>query len=99
MEIRQTILQGIDAAADQLIGLARRIHATPEIAFQELKASQWLSDTLESNRFAVQRGIAAAPTAFRAEVCGASGRPSGGCLGEYDWLRGPGHVGGPRRSR
>src|SRR5439155_1425579 len=88
MEIRQTILQGIDAAADQLIGLARRIHATPEIAFQELKASQWLSDRLESHRFAVQRGIADLPTAFRAEVSGGPGGPSVAFLAVYDALAG-----------
>ena len=92
MEIRQTILQGIDAAADQLIGLARRIHATPEIAFQELKASQWLSDTLESHRFAVQRGIADLPTAFRAEVSGGPGGPSVAFLAEYDALPEIGHA-------
>src|SRR2546426_4117916 len=92
METRQTILQAIDAAADQLIGLARRIHATPEIAFQELKASQWLSDTLESHRFAVQRGIADLPTAFRAEVSGGPGGPSVAFLAEYDALPEIGHA-------
>src|SRR2546430_14041287 len=92
MEIRQTILQGIDAAADQLIGLARRIHATREIAFQERKAAQWLSDTLESHRFAVQRGIADLPTAFRAERAGGPGGPSVAFLAEYDALPEIGHA-------
>src|SRR2546426_1041147 len=92
METRQTILQAIDAAADQLIGLARRIHATPEIAFQELKASQWLCDALERHAFAVQRHVADLPTAFRAERAGGPGGPSVAFLAEYDALPEIGHA-------
>src|SRR2546422_7299130 len=92
MEIRQTILKVLVAAADKLIVHARMFHATPEIAFQELKASQWLSDTLESRRFAVQRGIADLPTAFRAEVSGGPGGPSVAFLAEYDALPEIGHA-------
>src|SRR3989454_924003 len=76
MEIRQTILQAIDAAAGELVDLARRIHATPEIAFQEVQASQWLCGALERHAFAVQRDVADLPTAFRAERAGGPGGPS-----------------------
>jgi len=92
MEIRQTILQAIDAAAGELVDLARRIHATPEIAFQEVQASQWLCDALERHAFAVQRDVADLPTAFRAERAGGPGGPSIAFLAEYDALPEIGHA-------
>src|SRR2546427_11061761 len=92
MEIRQTILQAIDAAAEELIDLGRRIHATPEIAFQEVKASQWLADALEQHGFTVQRGIADLPTAFRAEAAAGPGGPGVAFLAEYDALPEIGHA-------
>jgi len=92
MEIRQTILQAIDAAAGELVDLARRIHATPEIAFQEVQASQWLCDALERHAFAVQRDVADLPTAFRAERAGGPGGPSVAFLAEYDALPEIGHA-------
>jgi amidohydrolase len=90
--MRELILKTIDEAADELIGLARRIHATPEIAFQEEKASQWLSETLERHGFKVQRGVADLPTAFRAERAAGRGGPSVAFLAEYDALPEIGHA-------
>jgi amidohydrolase len=90
--MREAILTAIDDAADELVGLARRIHATPEIAFQEEKASQWLTETLERHGFAVQRGVADLPTAFRAVRAAGSGGPSVAFLAEYDALPEIGHA-------
>src|SRR3989454_8467638 len=91
-KMRQAILQAIDAAAGELVDLGRRIHATPEIAFQEVKASQWLADALEQHGFTVQRGIADLPTAFRAEVTAGPGGPGVAFLAEYDALPEIGHA-------
>ena len=90
--MREAILKAIDDAADELIDLARKIHATPEIAFQEVKASQWLSETLERHGFEVQRGIADLPTAFRAERAASPGGPAVAFLAEYDALPEIGHA-------
>src|SRR3989442_3244064 len=92
MEIRQTILQAIDRAAEERVDPGRRIHAAPEIAFQEVKASQWLADALEQHGFTVQRGIADLPTAFRAEVAAGPGGPGVAFLAEYDALPEIGHA-------
>ncbi len=80
----------IDACAAELIELSLRIHANPEVAYHEEKASAWLSDYLESHGFEVTRGIAGLPTAFRA-VAGAR-RPVVAILAEYDALPGIGHA-------
>ncbi len=90
--MREPVLQAIDHVADELIGLSGRIHATPEIAFQEVNASRWLADTLERHGFAVQRGVADLPTAFRAEIAGDPGGPAVAFLAEYDALPEIGHA-------
>jgi len=90
--MRATILSAVDAAADELIALARRIHAHPEIAFQEVQSSQWLCETLERHGFAVERGVADLPTAFRAEVGGSGAGPAVAFLAEYDALPEIGHA-------
>ena len=90
--MRDTITRTVDAAADELIALARRIHAHPEIAFQEVQSSQWLCETLEGHGFAIQRGIGGLPTAFRAEVAGSGTGPAVAFLAEYDALPEIGHA-------
>lgn len=90
--MRNTITKAIDAAADELIALARRIHAHPEIAFQEVQSSEWVCETLERHGFTVERGVADLPTAFRAEVAGTGAGPAVAFLAEYDALPEIGHA-------
>lgn len=90
--MRTAIVEAIDAAADELIALARRIHAHPEVAFQEVQSSRWLCEMLERHGFAVARGVADLPTAFRAEVTGSGGGPAVAFLAEYDALPEIGHA-------
>lgn len=90
--MRKTIVGAIDAASDELIALARRIHATPEVAFQEVQSSQWLGDALERHGFAIRHGVADLPTAFRAEVGGMGPGPAVAFLAEYDALPEIGHA-------
>jgi amidohydrolase len=75
-----------------LLELSHRIHANPEIRFEEFQASAWLAQTLEDSGFAVDRGIAGLPTAFRAEMRGAGDGPTVAILAEYDALPGIGHA-------
>lgn len=90
--MRQEILATIDAAAGELIELAKRIHATPEIQFQEVNAARWLIEALELHGFHVERGVADLPTAFRAEINGSGPGPSVAILAEYDALPEIGHA-------
>ena len=86
---RQAALDAIDAAADDLIALSRFIHANPEVAMQEVRASAACADVLAARGFVVQRGVADLPTAFRADA--GAGSPRIAYLAEYDALPGVGH--------
>ncbi|MDR7536137.1 MAG: M20 family metallopeptidase [Armatimonadota bacterium] len=90
--MHERIVAAIDAAADELIALSRRIHATPETAFAEHKAAAWLTEALERYGFAVERGIAGLETAFRAQMRGARPGPTVALLAEYDALPEIGHA-------
>lgn len=90
--MREQILRTIDEASNELISLAKRIHAKPEIAFQEVQSSQWLCETLEKHGFKITRGVAELPTAFRAEVAGRKVGPTVAFLAEYDALPEIGHA-------
>jgi amidohydrolase len=78
--------------ADALLELSHRIHAHPEILFEEFQASAWLADALEARGFAVERGVGGLPTAFRAVREGAAPGPTVALLCEYDALPGMGHA-------
>jgi len=88
-DLKKRAVDEIEAHRDQLIELSLRIHANPETAFREAKAAGWLSDYLETEGFAVERGICQIDTAFRASY--GSGRPRVAFLAEYDALAGIGH--------
>lgn len=79
----------VDGHRQELIDLSLLIHANPETALQEEKASAWLCDYLQSQGFQVERGICGLPTAFRATA--GRGEPRVAFLAEYDALPGVGH--------
>jgi amidohydrolase len=87
--VKKRAIDEIEARRDELIELSLRIHANPETAFQEAKAAGWLTEYLEAERFAVERGICQISTAFRASY--GSGRPRVAFIAEYDALAGIGH--------
>ncbi len=80
----------IDAARDDLTALSRRIHANPELGYEEERASGWLEETLDAAGFAVDPGICGLPTAFRATK--GSGPLHIVVCAEYDALPGIGHA-------
>ena len=86
---RQAAVAAIDAAADSLVRLSKFIHANPEVALEEVKASAACADFLEERGFAVEKGVAGLPTAFSASVGG--GSPHVAFLSEYDALPNLGH--------
>jgi len=88
-QLKKRVSQDVEGRRAELIELSLRLHANPEVAFKEEKASAWLSDYLESNGFSVERGICDIPTAFRASY--GSGAPRVALLAEYDALPGVGH--------
>ncbi len=89
-------LARLDAHLEQertaLLDLSHRIHAHPEIRFEEVQAAAWLTEALEARGFAVERGVGGLPTAFRARLEGRGPGPTVAVLCEYDALPGLGHA-------
>ncbi len=88
-ELKKRVIAEVDRRREELIALSLKLHANPEIAFQEEKAAAWLADYLEGEGFAVERGICRIGTAFRAAI--GKGEPKVAFLAEYDALPGVGH--------
>jgi len=88
--LKQDIAARIRAAEPDLIALSHRIHAHPELAFEETRASDWVAEALAAGGFAVEHGCYDLPTAVRATV------GTGPChvvvCAEYDALPGMGHA-------
>jgi amidohydrolase len=76
---------GLDAMSDFIFD-------HPEVGLQEVQACELLCDYLARHGFAVERGYAGLPTAFRAVHQVGSGGPRIGLLCEYDALAGLGHA-------
>ena len=79
----------VESQKQQLIQLSLNIHDNPELAFEEEKASAWLSSYFVDSGFHVERGIAGLATAFRATYGDESPRIA--LLAEYDALPKIGH--------
>ncbi len=77
-------------AQDDLIALSHRIHAHPELGFEEEKACAWIAETLSNAGFHVETGICDLPTAFVARA--GSGPLHITICAEYDCLPGIGHA-------
>lgn len=80
----------VGAWEGRLIDLSRRIHAHPELAFEETLASTWVADALSAAGFDVQHGCYDLPTAVRATV--GTGPLHIGICAEYDALPDIGHA-------
>jgi amidohydrolase len=89
-ELKTSVVASVEAQRQQLRNLSLKIHANPELGFNEVKAAGWLSQYLEKNSFNVERGICQLTTAFRGSY--GEGRPAIALLAEYDALPKLGHA-------
>jgi amidohydrolase len=89
--VKELIAAAVDRVADELEALSHRIHANPELAYQEVKAAGWLSEFLAGQGFKVERGVGGVETAFRATLETGEG-PTIAILCEYDALPEIGHA-------
>jgi amidohydrolase len=87
---RQVARAQVVEAADRLVDLSHRIHATPELAFEEEKAAAWVAEALTEGGLEVEAGICDLPTALVATA--GSGPLVLGICAEYDALPGIGHA-------
>lgn len=90
MDAKSGARERFESARDGLIELSHRIHAHPELGFEEEQASAWLCELLAGAGFAVEQGVGGLPTAFRARA--GSGPLHIGICAEYDCLPGIGHA-------
>lgn len=80
----------LDRILPSLIALSHRIHAHPELGFEEEMACRWLAELLSDGGFSVTTGICGLETAFTATV--GSGPLTVAFCAEYDALPGIGHA-------
>jgi amidohydrolase len=92
-EAKARLAAAVEGAREEIIGLSHRIHANPEVAFEEHQAAGWIAATLAGHGFAVERPAGRLSTAIRATMPGGRGgtSPRIGILAEYDALPGLGH--------
>lgn len=89
-DLKKTAREKIDEQRDQLLDISHKINSHPELAYEEVKAHGWLTDALDRAGFAVERGVAELPTAFRARS--GAGALNVAVCAEYDSLPGIGHA-------
>jgi amidohydrolase len=80
----------VDSRGDDLVELSHRIHANPEIRFEEERSSAWCAGVLSDAGFDVETGVADLPTAFVATA--GTGDLVLSICAEYDALPGIGHA-------
>src|SRR5256714_13196880 len=81
-----------DRVESDLVELSHRIHAHPEIKWEEEQACAWLGEALTGYGFTVESGICDLPTAFQARA--GSGPLHVVVCAEDDALPGIGHARG-----
>jgi amidohydrolase len=90
MDAKDAARGAVDSATDALVALSHRLHANPELGFEEDRACGWVAGLLADNGFSVETGVADLPTAFSATY--GSGDLVIGICAEYDALPEVGHA-------
>ncbi len=90
MDAKAAARERLLRARDTLVAMSHRIHAAPELAFEEERASAWVAEWLVDAGFRVRSGIGELPTAFLATY--GSGPLHVAFCAEYDALPGIGHA-------
>jgi len=90
-QIAPTLAEAVEAVLPDALELSHRVHAMPEIAFQERNASRWTAELLERHGFEVTAPAGGLATAFVARWSGERPGPVIAFAGEYDALPEVGH--------
>jgi amidohydrolase len=89
-DVKEAARERVEQARDELVALSHRIHAHPELGFEEERACAWLCELLEGAGLEVERGVGELPTAFAARA--GSGPLHVVVCAEYDALPAVGHA-------
>ena len=90
-EAKRRACEEIDRLAPELLDVSHRIHARPELCFEEHHAHDLLTEVLSDHGLAVQRRAYGLDTAFEARAGNGDG-PVVAVVGEDDALPGSGHA-------
>jgi len=66
--LKREACRAVDVRSEQLAGVARAIHAHPELAFEEHRAAALLVATLRNEGIAVEAGCYGLATAFESDI-------------------------------
>lgn len=92
-EAKQAASREVDVLLQEAIGIAKDIHANPEVGWETPYAVGLLTDYMERHGLDVERGVANLSSAFRASIPGRFDKGPGiAMLAEYDALPGLGHA-------
>ncbi|MEE4109025.1 MAG: amidohydrolase [Halieaceae bacterium] len=91
---KPSIIAGLEADYDRYRSIAHTLWENPELGYLETQSAALLRETLASEGFTIESGVADIPTAFTATY-GSDG-PVIGILGEYDALPGMSQAPVPR---
>jgi amidohydrolase len=89
--LKQQVCDEVDRRADLLLDASHRIHAHPELGFEEHHAHDLLTAALDDAGLATERSAFDVPTAFQASA-GSGDGPLVAVLCEYDALPDIGHA-------
>ncbi len=92
MDIDAKLAQAIEARRAEILGLSRRIHDDPELAFEEVRTSALLRSVLAAEGFDVSGASESLPTSFRAVHAFSADGPRVTFTAEMDALPGLGHA-------
>lgn len=90
MDAKAAARTTVEQNRSDLLSLSRRIHAHPEVKWEEERACAWTAEALAGGGFEVEMGACGLPTAFIAR-CGTGALHVAICA-EYDALPGIGHA-------
>ena len=87
------IAAAVEVARAEILDLSHRIHANPELAFEEHQAATWVAEAIGRHGYSVEHPVGRLATAVRGRLQGGLGAdgPRIGILAEYDALPGLGH--------
>ncbi len=92
MNTNARIAQTVEERRPAILEASRRIHAAPELAFEEVRTSRLLQSLLQAEGFTVTPASEALPTSFRAVRALGPGGPRVTFTAEMDALPGLGHA-------
>lgn len=89
---KKQVIDRVDQHAAQLCALALKIHANPELSFEEVESAAALIAPLREAGFEIEEQLGGLATAFRATFDSGKPGPTIALLAEYDALEGLGHA-------